>query len=119
MTITTKDGKEYTIPKGASVGLAHIASSLNDKVWTHAETLDTTGRDYALYQDEYKFTTFSHGVHKCPGQQLALVLVQCTVASLLQYCDIELHDILPPLSFERATLAQRKGPVYVTIQRQV
>jgi sterol 14-demethylase len=119
MNISTEDGKKYTIPKGASVALAHIASSLNDKLWTHPETLDTTRRDYALYQDEYKFTSFSHGVHKCPGQRLALVLVQCTVAILLQYYDIELPNKLPPLSFERATLAQREGPVHVTIRGEV
>ena len=68
-----------------------------------------------LYDDEYKFTTFSHGVHKCPGQQVALVLLQCTMAILLQKYDITLPKTIPPLSFERATLAQRDGPIKVTI----
>lgn len=100
-----------------------------------------TQRDPALYDNDYAFTTFSHGVHRCPGQSYALAMMVCTLVQLLtgicignvdgEY--IETSDTselspstssssgkfnlqlgikdLPRVSFERATLAQRDGPV--------
>ncbi|KAH8075454.1 cytochrome p450 [Aureococcus anophagefferens] len=49
------------------------------------------------------------GVHKCPGEKVALVLVAATLAVLVR------RGATPtaarPICFERATLAQRKGAV--------
>lgn len=111
--------KLYKIPQGSTVGLAHIATSLDTTVWGDAAAdFELSLSERAdLYEDEYKFTTFSHGVHRCPGQQLALVMLQLTVAVLLEEYDVKLPDHFPPLCFERATLAQRKGPVMVYIQK--
>ena len=106
----------HIIPKGSSIGLAHIATSWNPDIWKDPHHLDTTNRLDDLYRDEYKFTTFSHGVHKCPGQQLAMVILESCLAILLQHYQITLPKNMPPLSFERATLAQRQGPVMVTIK---
>ena len=114
------ESNDFIIPKGSSVALAHITSSLDGATWKdpHALDLDITSVDRPnnLYDDEYTFTVFSHGVHKCPGQRLAMVMLPCTVAILLAEYKIELsEDTVPSLFFERATLAQRAGPVYVTI----
>lgn len=133
----TKSSLKYVIPKGASIGLAHIASSLDTRIWgPNAKRFDTTSttisstkndknnntnkKEESLYDDEYKFTTFSHGVHKCPGQQIALVLLQCTMSILLHKYDIVVPSKkdIPSISFERATLAQRDGPVNVTMKRK-
>ena len=107
----------YIIPKGGSVGFSHIVPNINPDNWPSASEF-SFGHSESLYQDEYRFTTFSHGVHKCPGQQLALVLLQCTLASLLTSYDVSLPEAIPPLSFERATLAQREAPVMVTIRKR-
>jgi cytochrome P450 len=107
--------QNYKIPKGASVALSHICPNLQQ--WSDPQTFDMN-RPLEEYQDEYRFTTFSHGIHKCPGQQLALVMLKCTVAILLTKYEINLPTIPPPLCFERATLAQREGPVMVTIRRK-
>eukprot|EP00980_Cylindrotheca_fusiformis_P009840 scaffold2177_cov115-Cylindrotheca_fusiformis.AAC.5 len=108
-------GDHFVIPKGATVALTHISSSLNDEFWKdpHSLILDTSSEDrnQDLYSNDYAFSVFSHGVHKCPGQKLALILLQCTVAILLHDYDIELPETIPPLDFERATLAQRGGPI--------
>lgn len=113
------DGKthiKYVLPKNASVGITHIASSLDPQLWgKNASSFQLREHVMERYQDEYAFTTFSHGVHKCPGQQLALVLLQCTVALLLEDYNVILPSQIPPLSFERATLAQRDGPIMVSI----
>jgi cytochrome P450 len=117
--------KPYKIPQGSSVGLVHIATSLNPTIWgDNATSFDLSSSSSSpsqrddLYQDEYKFTTFSHGVHVCPGQQLALMMLQLTVAVLLDRYEIELPDHVPPLCFERATLAQRQEPVMVKITKK-
>jgi sterol 14-demethylase len=113
------DNHKYVIPKGATISLVHIASSLNPALWgENPQTFDAQNRSDTAYQDEYKFTTFSHGVHKCPGQQMALIMLQCTLAILLEQYTVELPPKIPPLSFERATLAQREGKVQVTVVRR-
>ena len=110
-------GEDYLVRKGETLAMAHIASSLCPKAW---------GRDAADYRparwlledgatrrvDKHTLTTFSAGVHKCPGERLALTLMQQTLA-LLVTADLRLAKI-PPVSFERATLAQREGPVHIT-----
>ena len=35
--------------------------------------------------DDFKFTVFSHGIHRCPGERLALAVVQLTVAELMKH----------------------------------
>lgn len=115
-------GNRFVIPKGATVALTHISSSLNDRFWKNPHTfiLDTNSKErlQELYDNHYAFSVFSHGVHKCPGQKLALIMLQCTVAILLRDYQIDLPANIPHLDFERATLAQRAGPVYVTISKK-
>eukprot|EP00536_Pseudo-nitzschia_multiseries_P010226 jgi/Psemu1/297512/fgenesh1_pm.305_\ len=105
----------YRIPKGATVGFAHITSSLDPTIWGKNAASFDAGLDQCpddRYEDDYKFTTFSNGTHKCPGRVLAMIKLHVTVALLLTEYDVELPDNLPALDFERATLAQRHGPVF-------
>lgn len=112
--------KIYNISKGSSVSLSHISTHLDRSIWgTDAAEFNlspSTSRD-DLYRDEYKFTTFSHGVHVCPGQQLALLMLQLIVSVLLVEYDVKLPDPIPKLDFERATLAQRERPVVVKLTK--
>ncbi|KAL3903634.1 MAG: hypothetical protein SGARI_005286, partial [Bacillariaceae sp.] len=118
----SNDSKNYKIPKGASVSFSHIVPNLNETVWgSHAKQVNINLTQQSTtttsqYVDEYKFTTFSHGVHKCPGQHLAMILLQASLSVLLVDYDVSFASTIPPLCFERATLAQRKGPVQVVIQ---
>ena len=107
-------GGGHVIPKGSTVALAHIPASLNPEFWgADPERLDITpsNRPNELYDNDYAFTVFSHGVHKCPGQRMSMMILPCTVAILLAKYKIKLPEKIPPLCFERATLAQRAGPV--------
>ena len=111
----------YRIPKESSVGFAHITSSLDTSIWgENASGYDSDLNRYSdeCYFDDYKFTTFSHGVHKCPGRELAMIHLKITVALLLTKYKVELPETISPLDFERATLAQREGPVMVKITKQ-
>ena len=124
---------EYTIQAGETIAISHIASSLDTELWSSdAESWDPWRDEWAVKNDnrvrraglssvlrsgvdDFKFTVFSHGIHRCPGERLALAVVQLTVAELMKH-EVALVGALPPLSFERATLAQRAGPVAATIR---
>ena len=53
---------------------------------------------------------------QCPGQRFALALMQVTLAQLLAF-DVQLQAPLPAVSFDRATLAQRDGPVVAHVRQ--
>jgi cytochrome P450 len=115
------DETNFTIRKGETIALSHISANLDERVWgKNASDFDTSrfqkDNNKDLYQDEYAFTTFSHGIHKCPGQSLALALMQCTLSVLLAKYNVKLETTDPQqVSFERATLAQREGPCAVLL----
>jgi cytochrome P450 len=113
---TKNEEKHYNIPKGSTIAFAHIASSLDTSIWGEDAAVFNLRRPEDFYMDDYKFTTFSHGVHKCPGRELAMIQLQAVVAILLTEFDVSLPEPIPKLGFERATLAQRDGPVMVSIR---
>ena len=133
---------KYTIRKGETLALSHIGISLDDAIWSRtrnhsngdnsndedsnerknrqndksASDFDTS-RPIEWYQDDYQFSVFSQGIHKCPGQRLAVTMMQLALATLLADYTISWDQTkIPSVSFERATLAQRHGPVAVTIK---
>mmetsp|Transcript_30758 Transcript_30758/g.46643 ORF Transcript_30758/g.46643 Transcript_30758/m.46643 type:complete len:493 (+) Transcript_30758:79-1557(+) len=114
--VETTNKQKYIIPKGATVALTHLSSSLNSEFWKEPHQMDLDGRPMESYQNDYMFTVFSHGIHKCPGHKLAMLVLHSTVAILLVEYEIATLNPIPPLCFERATLGQRAGPVYVTIR---
>ena len=108
-----------TIPEGATIAVAHNSMHTNACIWgSDAEKFRmdrpewaAKGEDLASPVDPYKLTTFSQGVHKCPGEKFAMAVMEMMLALLLLR-DSQLPDI-SPLSFERATLAQRERPVRI------
>ena len=123
-----RDGRavgRYWAAPGETIALSHIAVHRHAPTWGPDAACFRPGRpewDAALpghaepTPDEYTHTTFSHGLHKCPGERLALLVVDATLAVLLGKYPLCLDRPLPAVSFERATLAQRDGPVRVCIR---
>ena len=114
-------GGRFWAARGETIALAHVAVHRTPAVWgEQCEAFVTTRSQYgpagaaAAPPDPYTYTTFSQGMHKCPGERLALRTIECLVAQLVAR-GIALAAPLPAVSFERATLAQRKGPVAVTL----
>ena len=110
------------VRKGETVALSHIAFSRDESLWgPDAAKFSTARKEYASpiafeargTADDVAYSAFSQGTHKCPGERLALVIVQTTLALLVA------RQVRPvkvsPLSFERATLAQRVGPVRAVV----
>lgn len=111
------------IPKGETVGIAHHSMHMERSMWgANAEKFSLTRpewesddkTDIGIPVDHYKFTSFSNGVHKCPGERIALAMMEMLVAILLVK-KVEISGKLAPISFERATLAQRDGLVRAVI----
>ena len=105
------------------VAVSHIVPSLNPKLWgKDADMYNPSREEWATegaWPDECKFSTFSQGTHRCPGQNIALTLMELTVSILLVDYEVTLQnkDSVPDVCFERATIAQRKGKVPVRIRK--
>jgi len=132
-TLRTSSGHTYRLRAGETLALAHASSNTDIATWgtdalvydpRRAEWIDATagGGAEAFASkgevDEFKFTTFSQGIHKCPAEKLSLVVLQCVTACLLSEQAYRLEPVLPvpPVDFERATLAQRVAPVRMTVR---
>ncbi|EGB10489.1 hypothetical protein AURANDRAFT_62548 [Aureococcus anophagefferens] len=111
----------WPVRRGETIALSHVAWSRCAAEWGADPARYDAGRpEYGgpggrdprtrlAACDDAKFSVFSQGVHKCPGEKVALVLVAATLAVLVR------RGATPtaarPICFERATLAQRKGAV--------
>ncbi|CAE7419543.1 CYP714C3 [Symbiodinium sp. CCMP2456] len=121
--IQTKSSR-LTIPQGATIAIAHNSTHTDTSVWGADASEFRLERpewvrngDLASPVDAYKLTTFSQGVHKCPGEKFSLAVMEMMLCILLVR-DSQLLQV-PKLSFERATLAQRQGRVPVTLRSEV
>ena len=111
--------REIRICPGEVIAVSHIAPSLNTTLWgDNASNYDPNRKEWTdqdVYPSEYKFSAFSQGLHRCPGQKAALNIMQINLAILSDLYSIEFVGEVPDISFERATLAQRDGNVCVRI----
>ena len=114
--------RTYHLPRGSTVALAHIPTHRDPAVWGARYDEYDPGRaewaPAAERPDDLTFTTFSQGLHRCPGERLSLPLMQCVLGLLHGGAYKTTPDgPPPPIDFERATLAQRAGPVPVRVRR--
>ena len=110
---------EIRICPGEVIAVSHIAPNLNTSMWGEDAAKYNPNRNewtnFDEYPSDYKFSTFSQGIHRCPGQKVALHMMQINLAILTDAYSIEFVGKVPDISFERATLAQRDGNVCVRI----
>jgi cytochrome P450 len=131
---TFESGKyKFWAGYGDTVALAHITVHRSPRLWGDGRSSREPGSACATAPDafaphrsqwdsnpdQYTHTTFSHGVHRCPGEGLALLIIQCILTELLAGAwDCSVEGSMPALSWERATLAQRSSPVAVRVRRR-
>jgi cytochrome P450 len=131
---TVESGKHrYFVHQGDTLALTHIAVHRSQRLWgddgggpTTAPACTAAPEAFAPARsqwnaapDQYTHTTFSHGVHRCPGEGLALLIIQCVLAEVLAgEWDCSVEGQVPALSWERATLAQRSAPVVMRVRRR-
>ena len=117
-------GGRYAVPQGAYIGVAHAAVHLDPEVWGpdaaefRPERLGAARRGSPA-RDPFVYTAFSHGVHACPGQGVGVDLMTLTLALLLTEYDFARDIEIPGLDWQRATLAQRRGPVHLRFTPRV
>lgn len=110
----------YRLPVGRFVSASHILMSMREDAWPHPERFDPDRflperREHAQVPNAW--IPFSAGVHGCPGYRVACDFIACIVVALLErYPTIRPAAPPPPLDFERATLAQRRGPSPVVLR---
>jgi cytochrome P450 len=82
--LETSSGITHSIQKGDVIAICHVGTHRDESVW---------GKNACNYQqerwittipvDEYKYTTLLHGVHKCPGESLAMSMMEMMLSILL------------------------------------
>lgn len=114
--IDDMSGRKYRFRKGDTVCLAHQINNTDPQHWGHdaGSYRPERWKEGNEEKDSRPYLTFSSGVHKCPGERLAMAMIEVMVALFLDK-QAQLEGPPPELCFERATLAQRKGPVCVTV----
>ena len=128
-TCNTTTNQPLRIAQGETISMAHHTMHMEPSIWGETPAKFSIDRpewqnmtksqhdNIGIPIDAYKLTTFSNGLHKCPGEKVALAIMEALVAIWLTK-GVEIVGELPPVSFERATLAQRAGPVGFRIQQE-
>lgn len=109
----------YRLPVGRFVSASHILMSMRDDAWPDPQRFDPD----RFHPDRREYTRvpnawlpFSAGVHGCPGYRVACDFIACLVVALLErFEELRPAKPPPPLDFQRATLAQRRGPSPVVL----
>lgn len=111
----------YWVPKGSFVAASHNVPHHDSKVFPRPTVFDPARfavGGSAVGANEYALTTFSHGLHRCPGRRMANALMRDLLVCILHEYDIEAETPIPPLDFERATLGQRRSLAPVVFRRR-
>jgi sterol 14-demethylase len=107
---TSEDGTIYTFLKGESVCVAHNVMDTDPSRWSDASSFVPN----RFLEKHPQYLVFSRGIHKCPGERIAMTMVQILLALFLDR-NARLEGPVPGLDFERATVAQRAGPVRISL----
>lgn len=116
-TTSSANGLKLTLKPGETVALSLLLPNTDPNEWPNATEFRPDrflGKDASTTLPP--LLTFSQGTHHCPGERLAVVLMHTYVSLLLCKYDLQQSGPIPDLSWERATIAQRKGPVAVSVQ---
>lgn len=90
--------------------------SLDSNVWEYSNLYDPDRFLRTIPKNYY--IPFSSGTHACPGQQIASTTIKVLMLILLIQFQFQLPKVQTELTFERATLAQRKGPFMLNYSRR-
>ena len=123
------------------VGVCHRLSPMCRRWGESADQFDPNRPDLkTLCANDLVMTTFSHGIHKCPGSRITMMvsdiidlsyvwaylltsvrraqMMRLLIVVLLGKYELSVSSDqdIPPLSFKRATLAQRNGKCKVALK---
>lgn len=119
----TVGGRQYTIPRGSFVGASHVIPNRDKAVFAEphrfdpARWLPAPTSPQSRFSD-FQFTTFSHGVHRCPGEHFGMQAMEMLLVAILSKYTLTAPGAIPPLCMERATLSQRKAPCLLHVSKR-
>lgn len=120
-SVTTKDGKEYDIPKGHIVATSPAFANRLPHVYKDPDTYDpdrfAPGRDEDKVAGAFSYISFGGGRHGCLGEPFAYLQIKAIWSHLLRNFELELISPFPEIDWN-AMVVGVKGKVMVRYKRR-
>ncbi|KAJ0779988.1 putative sterol 14-alpha-demethylase [Helianthus annuus] len=121
-TVTTKEGKDYDIPKGHIVATSPAFANRLPHVFKDPDTYDPDrygpGREEDKAAGAFSYISFGGGRHGCLGEPFAYLQIKAIWSHLLRNFELELVSPFPETDWN-AMVVGVKGKVMVRYKRKV
>lgn len=120
-SVTTKEGKEYDIPKGHIVATSPAFANRLPHVYKNPDSYDpdrfAPGRDEDKVAGAFSYISFGGGRHGCLGEPFAYLQIKAIWSHLLRNFELELISPFPEIDWN-AMVVGVKGKVMVRYKRK-
>ncbi|CAL9120477.1 unnamed protein product [Musa acuminata var. zebrina] len=120
-TVTTKEGKEYDIPKGHIVATSPAFANRLPHIYKDPDTYDpdrfAAGREEDKAAGAFSYISFGGGRHGCLGEPFAYLQIKAIWSHLLRNFEFELTSPFPENNW-KAMVVGVKGEVMVRYKRR-
>lgn len=121
-SVTTREGKSYTIPKGHIVGTSPAFANRLPYVYKDPDTFNpdrfAPGNEEDVKAGQFSYIAFGGGRHGCLGETFAYMQVKTVWSYLLQHFELELTGPKFPEVDWNAMVVGIKGEVMVRYKRR-
>lgn len=120
-SVTTKEGKEYDIPKGHIVATSPAFANRLPHIFKNPDTYDperfAPGREEDKVAGAFSYISFGGGRHGCLGEPFAYLQIKAIWSHLLRNFELELVSPFPEIDWN-AMVVGVKGNVMVRYKRR-
>nr|AYM55680.1 cytochrome p450 [Croton stellatopilosus] len=120
-SVTTRDGKEYDIPKGHIVATSPAFANRLSHVYKEPDKYDpdrfAIGREEDKVAGPFSYVSFGGGRHGCLGEPFAYLQIKAIWSHLLRNFELELVSPFPEIDWN-AMVVGVKGKVMVRYKRR-
>lgn len=120
-SVTTREGKEYDIPKGHIVATSPAFANRLPHIYKDPDTFDPDrfgpGRDEDKAAGPFSYISFGGGRHGCLGEPFAYLQIKAIWSHLLRNFELELISPFPEIDWN-AMVVGVKGKVMVRYKRK-
>ncbi|KAL6545951.1 hypothetical protein OROGR_009825 [Orobanche gracilis] len=121
-SVTTKEGKEYEVPKGHIVATSPAFANRLPHIYKDPDSYDPDrfgpGRDEDKAAGAFSYISFGGGRHGCLGEPFAYLQIKAIWSHLLRNFEMELVSPFPEIDWN-AMVVGVKGKVMVRYKRRV
>ncbi|XP_065852846.1 sterol 14-demethylase [Euphorbia lathyris] len=120
-SVTTRDGKQYDIPKGHIVATSPAFANRLPHIYTEPDRYDpdrfAAGREEDKATGAFSYISFGGGRHGCLGEPFAYLQIKAIWSHLLRNFELELISPFPEIDWN-AMVVGVKGKVMVRYKRR-